>query len=61
MKKKKNKNKQLTQKVHTQKKVSYTDEYIIDWGEEPVVGMAPLTKKQQREIAYNNCNAANSA
>ena len=60
MKKKKNKKKQVTQNSPPPK-VSYTPEATIDWGDEPVVGAKVLTKKQQREIAYNNCNPANSA
>ena len=60
MKKKKNKKKQVS-KNSPPPKVSYTPEVTIDWGEEPLVGAKVLTKKQQREIAYNNCNPANSA
>lgn len=60
MKKKKNKKKQATNNSPPPK-VSYTPEDTIDWGDEPVVGRDSLTKKQQREIAYNNCKAANSA
>ena len=60
MKKKKNKKKQVTQNSPPPK-VSYTPEATIDWGDQPVVGAKVLTKKQQREIAYNNCNPANSA
>ena len=59
MKKKKNKKKQTNKNAPTPK-VSYTPEVTIDWGDEPVVGDKLLTKKQQREIAYNN-RAANSA
>lgn len=60
MKKKKNKKKQVT-KNSPPPKVSYTPEVTIDWGDEPVVGAKVLTKQQQREIAYNNGKAANSA
>jgi len=56
-KKKKNKKKSTH---NTAPKVSYTPEVTIDWGDQPVVGGELLTKKQQREIAYNN-RVANSA
>jgi multidrug efflux pump subunit AcrA (membrane-fusion protein) len=59
MKKKKNKKKKL--KNSPPPKVENTPEFTIDWGDEPLMGRVPLTKKQQREIAYNNCNSANSA
>ena len=52
--KKKKKNKKKQTKNAPTPKVSYTPEVTIDWGDEPVVGGELLTKKQQREIAYNN-------
>lgn len=61
MKKKKNKKKKPTKNTPVPK-VSETPENTIDWGDEPVVGKEQrLTKRQQREIAYNNCKVANSA
>jgi hypothetical protein len=59
MLKKKNNNKQVVKNSHVQ--VSYTPEVTIDWDDEPVVGGGSLTKKQMREIAYNNNLSANSA